>query len=258
MVSVIMPAYNAEKTIAASVASVLAQTYGDYELIIIDGHSTDGTLAAARAAVADSDRVKIISLGKKNSLSFTRNFGVGIARGEWIAYLDSDDMWDAEKLKKQTAFIKETGAEISYTASAFIDETGARYRYIMPAVFIFTYAMLLKKNLMSCSSVIIKKSLAKKYPMGGDEMHEDYSCWLSVLRECGHACGLNLPLLTYRLSKGSKSAGRIKSARMIFNSYRREGRTAAAAFFMSLRYARHSISKRIKIKMSGKISVPIE
>ncbi|GHV37721.1 hypothetical protein FACS18949_18070 [Clostridia bacterium] len=143
--------------------------------------------------------------------------------------------------------MREMGAVISYTASAFVDFDGNPYQYVMPAVRKLTYKQLLKQNLMSCSSVIVRTDVISRYKMGGGEMHEDYAAWLNILREVGCAFGLDEPLLIYRLSKGSKSGNRVKSALMTFNAYRYAGYNAIAAAALTLRYAAHSIRKRRKI-----------
>jgi len=113
------------------------------------------------------------------------------------------------------------------------------------------YGTLLRRNLLSCSSVLVKREVMLRHPMGGGEMHEDYAAWLLILRETQCAYGLNEPLLVYRLRRGSKSGGRFRSAKMIYRSYRYVGYPALRAGAMTLRYAKHSISKRRNIMRSA-------
>lgn len=248
MISIVMPAYNASATVGASVASVLAQTVTDWELIVIDDGSTDGT-AAILSALADGDRrIRFLQNEKNSGASYTRNRAVALARGEWIAFLDSDDMWRPDKLEKQLALAAaHPDMVIGYTASAFMDEEGKPYGYVMEAEERTTYRTLLKRNLLSCSSVMIRASVMKEIAMPGDGMHEDYFVWLTVLREGGVAYGINEPLLIYRLSAHSKSAGRIKSAGMLFRSYRAVGYGPVTAGCLTLRYTIHSVTKRSRI-----------
>jgi len=253
-VSVIMPAWNSEKTIAASIRSVLAQTYTNFELVIIDDCSDDATGKLAAEFITGEPRVRIHRLDKNRGRAFARNFGVSVAEGKWIAFLDSDDLWRQDKLLKQMAFMQDSQAGISYTASAFIDADGRPYRYVMPAKHRLTYRELLRRNLMSLSSVIVRKDLMARVKMPeipGGMIHEDYSAWLRIVKETGCAYGLDEPLLIYRLSKDSASGKRLKSARMVFNTYKNVGYRVVSAFLLTARYSLHSIGKRMWIHIGG-------
>ncbi|MGI6745549.1 MAG: putative teichuronic acid biosynthesis glycosyltransferase TuaG [Firmicutes bacterium ADurb.Bin300] len=248
-ISVVMPAYNAESFIEDAVNSVLAQTFEDYELIIIDDCSGDNTYEMIEGFARKDSRIRVYRNEKNSGVSFTRNFGISVARYKWIAFLDSDDMWRPKKLEKQLELLKEhPNAIITYTGSSFIDFEGTPFSYNLPAVPVITYKELLKHNLLSCSSVMVKKDVIKRIKMAHDKMHEDYSAWLQILREYEYAFGINEPLLVYRISKNSKSANRIKSARMIYNSYRYVGYNFIIAALLMLRYSIYSIKKRRLIK----------
>ena len=161
---------------------------------------------------------------------------------------DSDDLWTPTKLEKQLAVAdRHPDMVVCYTASAFIDEDGKPYGYIMPAIERLTYKMLLCKNLMSCSSVMIRASIMKEIKMPSDKMHEDYFVWLTVLRDCDIAYGINEPLLIYRLCKNSKSSNRFKSAKMLFHSYRAVGYNCVVSSALVFRYMFHSVRKRQSI-----------
>lgn len=248
MVSVIMPAYNASKTIHEAIESVIGQTYSDWELIVINDCSKDDTLDILKTYAKDDARIKIINNDVNSGVSISRNRGVQAAAGEYIAFLDSDDMWRNDKLQKQTDLMNRKKAVISYTASSFINEVGQTYGYVMPAENRTNLDTLLKKNLLSCSSVMIRASIMKKIKMPGDEMHEDYYVWIKVLRKFKYAYGINEPLLIYRMSSNSKSSGRIRSARMIYNTYRAVGYDRMISLYFMLRYTWHSVSKRFLIK----------
>ncbi len=250
-ISVVMPAYNAAKTIGDAIASVLNQTYKDFELIVINDCSKDNTYEIMTELSKSDDRLIVLQNEKNSGVSVTRNYGVSRAKGEWIAFLDSDDMWREDKLEKQLAVLNANeGAVISYTASAFIDEHGNSFGYVMEAEERTTFSTLLKKNLLSCSSVMIRSDVMKSLKMPGDEMHEDYYIWLNVLKKHKYAYGLNEPMLIYRLSSNSKSSSRIKSAKMIFNTYHAYGYSRLISFLLMLRYSVHSITKRRKISKS--------
>ncbi len=253
MISVIMPAYNAEKTIRSAVGSVIAQTVQDWELIVIDDGSKDNT-ASILTELANSDsRIHFLQNEKNSGASYTRNRAVELAKGEWIAFLDSDDLWKPQKLEKQLALAnKHPEMVICYTASSFIDDDGAPYERVMEAVEKLDYKTIIRKNLMACSSVMIRADLMKNIKMPHDKMHEDYFVWLTVLREHKFSYGINEPLLTYRLCANSKSSNRIKSAKMLFNTYRAVGYGILKSGFFVLRYTGYSIKKRRRIYKSRK------
>ena len=251
LVSVIMPAYNAADVLPDAVNSVLKQTYNLLELIIVDDFSSDKTYEIAKAFMDRDKRVYVYKNDINCGVSRTRNYGVSIAKGDWIAFLDSDDMWREDKLEKQVSFVvSNPDAMISYTASAFIDFYGNRYGYEMPAELKMTYSMLLKRNLLSCSSVMVRSDIMKRYNMERDDTHEDYVTWLKILKETSFAYGINEPLLIYRLSPNSKSSNRIRSAKMIFQSYRCVGYDPVTSFVLMLQYSLHSIKKRLLIAAS--------
>ena len=139
---------------------------------------------------------------------------------------------------------------LSYTASAFIDQDGNPYSYVMEVPPVITYQELLRRNLLSCSSVMVKTDVVRRYPMGHDGMHEDYSTWLQILREVPCAYGVNEPLLIYRLSPDSKSGSRIKSARMLYHSYQYVGYSCITSAYFVFRYFFYSVRKRHKILSS--------
>jgi len=248
-ISVIMPAYNAEMTVEAAIDSVLRQSCTDFELIVINDCSADRTGEIIRGFAEKDSRVVIIENEKNSGVSCSRNTGIARASGEWIAFLDSDDMWREDKLERQLRTLEENpGSVISYTASSFIDSEGNPFDYVMEAEERTVYSTLLRKNLLSCSSVMIKADVMKGLRMPSDRMHEDYYIWLTVLRSGGYACGVNEPMLIYRLSSNSKSSSRIKSAGMLYNTYRAVGYGAVSSVFLVGRYFWHSVSKRYKIK----------
>jgi len=249
LVSVIMPAYNAQATIQESIDSVIAQSFPEWELIIINDCSKDETWDLIQKATEKDSRIHPLANERNIGVAATRNRAIQEAKGEYVAFLDSDDLWHADKLKKHLAFIKENDASISYTATAYL-RNGVRSDYVLRAVKKFTRRDLLKRNIMSCSSMIVKRDLMLRhlFPICKEKIHEDYVAWLNALEEVGIAYGLDKPLLIYRLSDNTKSSGRITSAIMIFNAYRSAGYNIISSCFLALRYAKHSISKRYMIK----------
>ncbi len=253
-VSVIMPAYNAEKTVAQAINSVTGQTFEDFELLVIDDCSKDATVSIIEDLAKADERIVFLKNEKNSGVSKTRNYGISMAKGELIAFLDSDDMWREDKLEKQLEiFAQDDQAVISYTASAFIDSEGNPYGYVMQAQDKTDYKTLLKKNLLSCSSVMIKTEVMKGIEMPNDSMHEDYYVWLTVLKNTDFAYGVNEPLLVYRLSTNSKSSNRLKSAKMTYNTYRAVGYSVMVSMLFTARYTIHSVTKRHNIKKNRSV-----
>lgn len=248
MISIIMPAYNAEKYITEAISSVLAQTYPDWELLIIDDASTDRTAEIARNFSQKDLRIHYYHNNTNLGVSQSRMRGVGLSAGIWIAFLDSDDIWRADKLEKQSSLcVKNPSAALVYTASAFMDDSGNYYAYIMRAKPKVSYNELLYGNILSCSSIMVKKTLIQKYPMKDDSIHEDYATWLQILREIPYAYGIDEPLLVYRLTDSSKSSNRIKSGKMVYKTYRYIGYDAVKSSVLTLRYLYYSVNKRRRI-----------
>ena len=252
-VSVVIPAYNAERYLEAAVRSVLAQTWFDFEILIVDDCSTDGTVALMSALAAEDSRIICFHNSQNLGVAETRNIAIAKAQGEWIAFLDSDDLWRADKLEKQLALAaSNSDAVLIYTGSAFMDQNGALYDYVMPAELRVTYQMLLRQNKLSCSSVMVKRSIMQRYPMRDSRTHEDYGAWLRILREVPAAYGVNEPLLIYRIVPGSKSSGRLRSANMYYLTCRDIGYGWFISGLLTARYAFFSISKRWRVYNSGK------
>lgn len=253
LVSVIMPAYNAEKTIAKSIDSVLSQTFVDWEFIIVNDMSTDNTAKVVESFIKNGHPIKLITNKKNIGVAATRNIAISHATGKYVAFLDSDDVWHRDKLLRHMAFLKKTNGKISFTATKYINEMGKVSSYTLPAKSRLYYRDLLKANSMSCSSVVACRKLVMRYPFQRGNLHEDYLTWLQALKEVGCAYGLNEPLLMYRMVKGSRSSNRVESAKMLYRTYCALGYSSCMSFMLTIRYALGSISKRAKIKRISSI-----
>ena len=252
LVSIIMPAYNASKYIAESVDSVLAQTYQNWELIIIDDGSKDNT--AEIIGKYTDKRIKFYKNETNLGVSAARNKAIQIAQGSWTAFLDSDDKWSEEKLERQLKFAEQNEAEFTFTASAFVLPNGEKSDYVLQIPSKITYTELLKQNVISCSSVLIKKTLIANRAMScGTKIHEDFKLWLEILKDGNIAYGLNEPLLIYRINKESKTGNKLKSAIMTWNTYRAVGLGYLGSLFNFSEYLKRNAGKykRILINEQG-------
>lgn len=248
-VSIIVPVYNAEHFLNKTIDSIINQSFKDFEVLLIDDCSSDKSLEILYQYADKDKRVKIIRNTKNLGVAKTRNKGVEIASGEWIAFLDSDDYWEKDKLQIQLDALKQdTNAVISYTATAFCNESGNLYEYIMHAKNRFTYHELLRSNPISCSSVMVKRDVMLRHKMISDKTHEDYVAWAEILKENGYAQGVDVPLLVYRFVNNSKSSNRFKSAKMMINSYRAIGMNWIKAAYYTFLYSLYSISYRRNLK----------
>ena len=248
LISIIMAAYNAEKTIELAIRSIQSQTYSRWELLVIDDCSSDSTAnLVASLAVSDS-RIHLLNNISNSGVSITRKKGMESAKGEWIAVLDSDDMWAPEKLEKQLALAHKTGAELIFTGSSFIDNNGNPIDWELHVPEKLSYCELLKQNLVSNSSVLVKTYLYRQFYAIGDEMHEDFAIWLGITKSGRDAYGLDEPLLIYRLANGSKSSNKIKAAKMNWNTYRYIGLSPIVATYYMCWYVIKGLIKYRHLK----------
>lgn len=247
-VSIIMAAYNAEKTIRQAIESVLAQTYTDFELLVINDCSKDQTQAIVEEYSQRDRRVKLIVNPHNMGVSQTRLNGLNAALGDWIAVLDSDDAWLPEKLEKQMKLQKQTEAVLLYTGSQFIDSDGKKIDWVLNVPEKVNYRTLLKQNILSNSSSLCGKELYRKHYAIGDRMHEDFALWLSILKNGEVAYGVNEPLLIYRISTDSKSGNKIKAAKMNWNTYRAVGLSIFESFYYMVWYTINGLLKYQKLK----------
>jgi teichuronic acid biosynthesis glycosyltransferase TuaG len=187
---------------------------------------------------------------KNQGVSATRNRGISLSNSEWIAFLDSDDIWEDTKLEKQINYADKINAQFLYTGSSFINENGLSYTGIFEVPEKVNYLKLRRHNVISCSSVLIKRGFFQDIKMENDDMHEDYAVWLRVLKVCSFAYGINEPLLIYRISKNSKSGNKLKTIRMTYKVFRFIGINPFGSVYFMLRHIIGSINKYRNININ--------
>lgn len=250
-VSVIMPAYNAAKTIDLAIESVLHQTHTHFELLIIDDGSIDDTKNRIQQWNLKDTRVRLIENEVNSGVSVSRNHGMKQALGEWIAFLDSDDLWAHNKLELQLRALKHSNQLFSFTGSSFINEEGQEYPGLMSVRETLSYAQLLRHNSISTSSVLMHHSLIPYAHFSGDHMSEDFASWLNIVKHLKTVVGVNQPLLIYRLSSRSKSGNKFKSALMGYRAYRYHGCSSMMSLFYLSHHLLASVKKYKKILKSS-------
>lgn len=245
-ISVIMAAYNAEQTISQAIDSVLAQSMPHFELIVVDDRSADKT-----GEILDryeDPRIRILHNAENRGAAASRYLGAEAAAGDWIAILDSDDLWRPDKLERQIRTQRESGADLVYTGSAFITAGGKPIEGLLHVPERIRYQQLLRQNVISNSSVLVRKELYLRYSPRADALHEDYACWLGMLRDGYLAVGIDSPLLVYRLSKSSKTGNKLRSAKMNWRTLRYSGLPAWKAAVCMGYYAVNGIRKYAGLK----------
>jgi len=249
VVSVVMPAYNSEKTIGVAIDSVILQSFVHWELLIIVDPSKDSTIEIIKNY--HDERIRLISNDRRLGIAESRNLGVREARGEWIAFLDSDDAWKAEKLEKQVAATDQS--DLLFTGSAFMDENNKRINYELHVPAQVNYTDLLKQNIISCSSVLVKKTRIMMHPMPNvKDITEDYATWLSILRDIPYAVGIDEPLLIYRYSSSSDSSNKIKMVKKNWNTFKLLKVPGIQAIASLMSYGLRSLKKYRRLKGTQK------
>jgi teichuronic acid biosynthesis glycosyltransferase TuaG len=239
-----MPAYNAEATIAAAIRSVLSQTFRDFELIVIDDGSSDATPAIVEAYSRDDVRIKLFRNECNRGVAFSRNLGIEYAAGEWIAFLDADDVWLPEKLEKQLAAVRCADADLCCTAYQFMDDAGARLKRTYWVRGELTFRRMLRENMIGTSTCMVRRSVLLRHRMNETYYHEDYACWLAILRDGAAVCVLPEVLTLYRLSRGARSTHKGKAARHRWRIYRNYLKlNLLSSFCCFLAYTFHGFQK---------------
>ena len=216
LVSVIIPTYNSEKYIDETLNSVLAQTYREFEIIIIDDCSKDNTWEIIKEYEKKYNNIVCLKQERNKGVAEARNRGINKATGRYIAFLDSDDLWYKEKLEEQLKFMKEKKAFFSYTAIEMIDEEGKILKEKREVKEEINYKFLLRNTMIATSSVIIDKINIQGLSFNKERGAEDYALWLKLLNRYGNAYGINKTLVRYRIRKNSLSSNKLSSLKQIY------------------------------------------
>ncbi|MCS0231422.1 glycosyltransferase family 2 protein [Vibrio alginolyticus] len=200
LVSIIMPSYNSDGTILESIQSVLSQTYKNWELIIVDDRSTDNTWQVIQTYADKYDNIRVYQNKENLGAGASRNFAIKKARGRFIAFLDSDDLWTEDKLAEQIPFMLENNYPLTYTHySRFTSEEELS---VVTAPKYTTYKKLMYSNVIGClTAVYDTQALGKRY-MPLIRKRQDMGLWLDILKDTPKAYCLPKPLAKYRMDSG--------------------------------------------------------
>lgn len=219
VISIITPAYNAERFIEETIQSVVSQSFADWEMIIVDDCSLDETRARVKRRALHDERIRLLTHQINSGPSVARNTALKAARGGFIAFLDSDDLWLPDKLRVQMKFMREQDCAFSYTAFRRIPEDGDGCGRLISVPRRMNYRQLLKNTAIATSTVMVDRSKTGPFEMIRT-YYDDYALWLSLLRRGTVAHGLQQDLMRYRVVQQSVSRHKANSALWVWRTYR--------------------------------------
>ncbi|MCM1101296.1 MAG: glycosyltransferase [Clostridium sp.] len=224
LVSIIVPVYNVEKYIVEAIESVRRQTYDNWELLLVEDGSTDdtGRIMEEYGESVRDDRIRILRQPENRGAAEARNRGVTEARGRYIAYLDSDDLWEPEKLERELAFMRERQAAFAFTGYEFADESGKGMGKVVHVPRTLNYKQALRNTTIFTTTVMFDTARIPKEMLQMPKVKsEDTALWWKVLRNGYIAWGLDENLVKYRRAGSSLSSNKLEAVRRIWNLYRK-------------------------------------
>ena len=246
LVSVITPSYNSSKFIDECVNSVISQSYTNWELLIVDDCSDDSSKELLLDLERRDERIQVIFLDNNIGAANARNVAILKAKGKYIAFLDSDDSWDSQKLYKQISFMIKNEIAFSYTSYQSISENGLDIIRIINAPYKMSYNNYLKNTIIGCLTVVIDKEKVGDFEMPSIRSSHDMALWLLIMKRGFIAYGFNENLAKYRIVSSSNTSDKWAAAKDVWRVYRN---LEKLSFFYSiwcfLNYAFNAIIKRI-------------
>lgn len=248
-VSIITPAYNAGRFIAETIKSVQNQTFHNWELIVIDDNSQDDTGKIVQELIKQDRRIRLIQLTNNVGNSMARNVGLKAASGRYIAFLDSDDIWLPEKLKRQLTFMSDNNVAFSFTQYRHMSVDGKCFGDLIDIPWQLNYRTLLKHNAIGCLTVVIDREKTGPFFMLNNS-RPDFILWLNILKRGFIAYGLHEDLARYRLVNNSVSRNKFKAAYGTWEVYRKiESLNYIEATWFFLNYSMRSLYKNIRARV---------
>ena len=244
-VSVITPAYNAASFLQETVNSVRVQTFCDWEMIIVDDCSTDETYDLSTRIAETDKRIKVLHNDKNIGVAATRNKALDAAIGEYIAFLDADDLWLPQKLEKQVTFMDNGQYALTYTNYRKFDtNTGIVSYKIIKAPPTMTAKRIYGDTSIGCLTVMVNRSLSGVFHMPLRSHTEDNITWQEILSRGFTAHRLDDVLSLYREGNSSLTHGKIKAAKQQWQTYREYYKfSVQRSLFYFVQYAFHATTK---------------
>lgn len=218
VVSVIIPVYNCEIFIAETIETALSQTYQEIEIILVDDCSKDKSAEIIKGyKLLYPDKIFYHRQEKNMGVAVARNTALKMAKGRFVAFLDSDDLWYPNKIEKQIELMNKNNVAICYTAIEMIDEGGNQLKGKRNVKEKIDYKFLLKNTMIATSSVLIDRNIIGDFQMPLRRSGQDYATWLQLMRNGTVAHGINEVLVEYRKSSNSLSANKFKSVEQVWS-----------------------------------------
>ena len=215
-VSVITPVYNVAKVIEKTLNSMLMQDYKNLEIVLVDDCSKDNSAEIIKRYLDKYPNIVYHKQVKNGGAAVARNTALNIAKGRYVAFLDSDDLWCEGKISKQLAFMKENDAAISCTAMDCIDEEDNSLNSVREVHKIISYKFLLHNTMIATSTVMVDRNKTGNFQMPLRRGGQDYATWLMLMRNGTICYGLNEVLSHYRVMNNSLSSNKWKSIRQVW------------------------------------------
>lgn len=216
VVSIVVPCYNCEQFVGETLNAVLAQTFSDWECILIDDASTDGSAEVIREYASRDNRFRPILLEENLGAAGARNAGLESVRGHYIAFLDSDDYWVPEKLEKQIKFIRETGAPIVHSSYRFVDEQGEFLPGGVTATDRVDLRVYMRNTEIGMSTSLVDREQTGEFTLKNIRLCQDTNLWLELLARGFVSRGMPEVLVHYRVREGQISGSKFGMAKQVF------------------------------------------
>ncbi len=216
LVSVIIPVYNAEKYLTDTLNSIYGQTYKNFEIILVDDRSTDRSAEIIAEHIKTHPEIVYVLQEKNGGAAVARNTALAAAKGRYVAFLDSDDIWVPEKTERQLKLLEENDGAFAFTAIEMIDDEGNLVKKKRKVKVKVNYKFLLRNTMIPTSSVIIDRSKTGSFSMPLRRSGQDYATWLKLLRNGTVAYGINEALTRYRVGHKSLSSNKFKSIKQVW------------------------------------------
>ena len=246
LVSIITPSYNSSRFIVECVNSVISQTFQNWQMIIVDDCSKDNSRDIISELSAKDERIESIFLKENIGAAEARNIALRQAKGKYIAFLDSDDIWNEDKLENQISFMNEKDIAFSFTSYQPISEDGKTKYSVIISPKKMSYHSYLKNTIIGCLTVIIDKEKTGDFQMPNIRSSHDMALWLLIMKRGFTAYGLDENLAYYRIVSTSNSSKKWKAAKEVWDVYRKvEKLNIIYSAYNFISYVYNAIKKRM-------------
>ena len=246
LVSIIIPVYNAEKFLDETILTVINQTYKNWELLLINDKSKDNSEKIYQK-YKDDKRIIWINQKENGGAALARNKGIELSKGNYLCFLDADDLWEKTKIEKQLKYMKKNNYAFSFTGYEFANENGipnGKKVFIPEKI---NYKEALRNTTIWTSTVMLDmKKLSKDDIYMPNVKSEDTACWWKILKKIEYAYGINEILSYYRRTSGTLSSNKIEAIKRIWNLYRNvEKMSFINSLYCFVCYAFNAVKRRI-------------